>query len=57
MQALSIPMFRQMTLPAPRLIALPLVALVLGWAIMTLPRTLAMDGRAALLALALAVLG
>ena len=57
MQALSIPMFRQMTLPAPRLIALPLVALVLGWAIMTLPRTLAMDGRAALLAMALAVLG
>ena len=57
MQAHFVPMPRNLPWPAPRVIALAAIALGLGWAILTQPQTLAMEGRAALLAMALAVLG
>ena len=61
MPALAIPIPRHLPLPERRKVLIPTLALILaaalGWALLTLPATLALPGRAALLAMALAMLG
>ena len=57
MHALATPIPRQFSLPGQRAILTLALAGALGWAILSLPQTLAWSGRVALLAMALAVLG
>lgn len=56
-RALSIVADRKLTLPPPRVLAVAGIGAALGWAVMALPETLPVQGRAALLAMLLAVLG